>query len=374
MHSALGGLSFAPPPASLAQLPTAYSLCLGSINATAVFQGLVATAMAEPACLRAVAALSPVLADWTKGRPSPSDAKSHGDHGPTQHGKPHKSLPPDGSHPRDKWVPSELATVLAFTDAQAQAMCKALVDVVPCLEGALLPTLMTAVASETCCSPALAKVVDQFGSPAEVVLATLVRDAADVLCSTQSPGFDGQSSQTCAFAMAQSLLHAKVSLRRVAKSFLQLPTNQACSALVANVPFQLTNESELKAPMFTPPFVPSTCIKPLDTFVTWVSRWPWVQARWAPLFAPDDCLSSSSLWRARNNSKNTTKCLHIPQGFAETCSYTTTLNLFTGAMEAARTPEPTNASATPASVRQSSTAKLASSAALVCFFILLIFL
>ncbi|KDO30111.1 hypothetical protein SPRG_05303 [Saprolegnia parasitica CBS 223.65] len=274
-------------------LRTSYDRCLGSVDITALMNGLLGAATAEPTCQRAIADLVPMYSEyiWT----------SSGSSG-------------DGSAMDD---------ALDFTNAKAQKLCTTLLNVVPCLEKAIVPFVLKTINAGGCCTAALSDLATDFGAPIDVVVATLVRDLGNVLCSTQSPGFFNQGNQTCAYALAQSVLHAAVPVGRLVEAVAQLPTSEACKALVANAPFQMTQWRAM-TPLFTAPYLPSTCVQPIDALISGVARWPWIQTTdMSKMLSASSCLS---------NPEEASQCLHLASGFASTCTYTTSLQLFTQAL------------------------------------------
>ncbi|EQC35860.1 hypothetical protein SDRG_06610 [Saprolegnia diclina VS20] len=344
-------------------LSTSYATCIGSTDIKALSSGLLGAATAEPACLRAISDLMPLFSDWSSAPSHPKPSRF------TNNTLSHDSFSDKNeSSRRDDTIHHHpMVDALNFTNAKAQTLCAMLVNVVPCLEKAIMPFVLQTINAGGCCTAALNDVAAQFGASADVVVATLVRDLTNVFCSTQSPGFFSQGNQTCAYSFAQSALHAAAPLHRLFKAGVQLPTNEACSALVANDVFQLT-QSRAMTPLFTAPYVPSTCVQPIDALLSGVARWPWIQtsSMWSKVLGAGSCLP---------NPANASECFHLPSGFASTCTYTTKLEFFTEALGpmttmAPMTPAPTNATKTAVQQGSSSGGKTVSSVALIILSIL----
>ncbi|KAH9090743.1 hypothetical protein Ae201684P_006149 [Aphanomyces euteiches] len=178
-----------------------------------------------------------------------------------------------------------------------------------------------------------------------------LRNVADVLCSTQSPGFHGHSSQPCGYTFLSSVLAtADRNLQLLVLDILnslQIPNDQG--VLVARGASFTTTLNQTTS-LFAAPFVPDTCVQPVDTLFTWIRHFPVFQApvMGLPLFslfedgqcvpcgqllsafaqAWPDALSVDVLDMLERIITDSATCFHLANGYSTATSFTTKLSLF----------------------------------------------
>ncbi|KAH9109370.1 hypothetical protein LEN26_004191 [Aphanomyces euteiches] len=229
--------------------------------------------------------------------------------------------------------------------------CSPLNDVIPCLERVVLPTILPLASSQPCCASFFDTISTASGESPLDLISHGLRNVADVLCSTQSPGFHGHSSQPCGYTFLSSVLAtADRNLQLLVLDILnslQIPNDQG--VLVARGASFTTTLNQTTS-LFAAPFVPDTCVQPVDTLFTWIRHFPVFQApvMGLPLFslfedgqcvpggqllsafaqAWPDALSVDVLDMLERIITDSATCFHLANGYSTATSFTTKLSLF----------------------------------------------
>ncbi|KAF0708150.1 hypothetical protein DYB28_009795 [Aphanomyces astaci] len=250
-------------------------------------------------------------------------------------------------------VSSALVSVAGevLTDKVFEAICAPFVDVIPCLESVLLQTVMPLVTSQPCCSSVLSDVVRNFGAPLDVIVSNATRLVADVVCSTQSPGFYNQSSQTCAFTLLESFLAPTRKDPSVLFSntlnAMQVPNDQGVAAMSGKMFKGTLNIT--KPALFTAPFLPGSCVRPANSLLTWVRSFPILQESTyglplSQLFNDNSCLPGGPLMSIFTSGdspamlgmkamvRNNASCFHLANGYPTDGFDAPALTLFTSTL------------------------------------------
>ncbi|KAF0693756.1 Aste57867_15330 [Aphanomyces stellatus] len=255
MHQALRPYD---PANLLFQIPLAWSQCLASLNPDAILKQVLAVAETSPSCIRSMSALA--MLKW----------------------------------PRANW-----------TNTAYQSMCSPLVrSIVPCLKTGVLPAVFSPVLGSPCCVEMIHDFEDGVGDTPQVFLSNALEYAVNVVCSTQSPGFQGTANQTCGYALAKSFgtdSHSPIVSARVLTA-LQVPNNDTCNAALGN-PFTTTS-GVVNTTLFTTPDVPTSCVQPILDLVAYVRQWPVTAnaslagVHLADLFGDGTCVNGSLITTA----------------------------------------------------------------------------
>ncbi|KAF0693129.1 Aste57867_15875 [Aphanomyces stellatus] len=291
--------SFVPNVTTLvASFPPTWSSCLGSISPTSFMADIVPAMASQPSC----AALPAVLAA----------------------------------------PPSNTSTNLWASLNVSVDYCTATVQpVLPCINSVLLPAAVKQLNGNACCSAMVQDFKTAFGDAPDVFLTKLINMASDVICSTQSPGLNGAVSQTCGTAWTQSLTGGDVdaSVSTITSRLLtalQVPNNQACAAARGDA--FTTTTGQVVSTLFTKPYVPDSCIQPVDTLVSYMRSWPAYKTQGMPqLFENGQCIQGRDITKALGSystvyiqlgvTKNQLEgaCFHVANGGLGGCAFSTQL-------------------------------------------------
>jgi len=102
-------------------------------------------------------------------------------------------------------------------------------SVFPCAVDSILPwiTGLLGTRSGGCCDDLTTQIKGQLGDSIESTMKKLLQYVGNILCSTQSPGFDGTTTQTCGYSLISSFLAAgKGDWTNKFKAIMQIPISQ----------------------------------------------------------------------------------------------------------------------------------------------------
>ncbi|RQM31430.1 hypothetical protein B5M09_001273 [Aphanomyces astaci] len=253
-------------------LPTSLSTCVGSLDAATLMQAG-SVILETPTCFRAL--------DWltTLSQLTPSAA--------------------------GLLTPSFFDSLVSKDIAYFDALCAPMRDVLPCLRGALLPILMPVLASQPCCAALLDDSAAQFGVSFDTFVVDAINHVADVVCSTQTPGFN-DTYQPCGYTLLASVVATSSNrlqqLVWTVLNALQLPNDQGALAATGA---PITTTRNTSTTLFMAPMLPDACAIPLDIFLGWVRLLPIVTSTpvsadltLSALFEDDQCVPGGQLLQA----------------------------------------------------------------------------
>jgi len=195
----------------------------------------------------------------------------------------------------------------------------------PCAVDNILPWFTSLLNSRSggCCDDLTTQIKGQLGDSIEATLTKLLQYIGNILCSTQSPGFDGATTQTCGYSLISSFLAAgKGDWTNKFKAIMQIPNSQGCKA-VEGQSFVLT-DNKTTATLFKSNRLPSGCTAPISNCLSWMSNLPLITAmNMSSLLSNDNCYRINiSRWDLPFGAVlNGDMCLHIANGYSSTCQY-----------------------------------------------------
>ncbi|KAG7386513.1 hypothetical protein PHYPSEUDO_015613 [Phytophthora pseudosyringae] len=296
------------------------SSCLANMNGTALGQAL-ASSTAVDTCVAALEVLHVPLVQHAIGNFSAALGSS--DSGAT-----------------DAFVDG-----LALVDeAEVERVCSLYVDgVVPCLRSQLLPSLATlrSTATNGCCAAWESESVALFDYTLTGQYTKLAQLVGDVLCATQTPAFNGTSSQRCGFTFLQSSgeVANTSSADRAAALLgdLQVPTDQAC--LKAEGQAYNNTDGAIVDAVSSDQCTASGCVVALDRLATWIDGLPLAAnssesygVDLQSLFGSGQCVSGADVFPVIRDllpssivdvmsTYFSAACLHVPLKYADGCSF-----------------------------------------------------
>ncbi|CAK4151787.1 unnamed protein product [Aphanomyces euteiches] len=294
--------------------------CLGSINVSNIEKDMLTLVASEQSCARAALSLMPLYnAGASLSNPSQK-----------------RKLQIQSRNP-------SFQEMLNISDASVQSVCKPMLDIIPCIERAVIPYAMGLLNGSSCCSPVLTGVTNMTGEPLDRLVSRLLRRLANIACSTEAPGFG--VNQTCGFTLVKSFAVAMDSSKSFLEAFMQIPNDQGCSA-ISGLPFSSTTGANVSS-IFIKPFVPSVCAQPMDSLVQYIASFPFVQQitwkgiRLLDLLTNGKCIRGDTIalamefpsgspvteWVSRHF--NASQCYHIANGMDTCPSNGDKLQLFT---------------------------------------------
>ncbi|RHY69862.1 hypothetical protein DYB34_006389 [Aphanomyces astaci] len=318
------------PPDLVSELPSSWVGCLGTLNENTITADVTATFLAQPTCLAA----APYLIQLTKAFQSPTGGDL---------------APKNGNSTKDddniKVSSSYESYFLSFPDSDVQKICTPLTKSVPCLKAGILPAIFKQINSNPCCSAMVAEVKALTGETPDVLLANLVEKATDVVCTIQTPGFNGAANQTCGFSWVKSFTRGNtntsdasvVALTGRGLTALQIPNDQGCAAVNGNS-FTSTTGAAVTT-LFVKPNVPGSCAKPADALLSWVRKFPvltnatYSSIRLLDLFEDGKCVKGSLIANAVDiddhiyrdfgvsKANFNASCFHLSNGAFQTCAF-----------------------------------------------------
>ncbi|KAH9115400.1 hypothetical protein AeMF1_010561 [Aphanomyces euteiches] len=306
-------------------LPPYIGECLGSVNASFLLE-TISPSLREPACAKAYATAVTLQADVTVLTSSTSQ---------------------------------NISSSTVFS-----TVCTSLSDLVPCLDYSVFPSLLSVVANESCCSPLFDATTANFGSNLTALLTTFLHHVSDVICSTQS--FPNDAKQpTCGSTFVESFLAPAARdnpwvLLMNALNAIQIPNDQGVAAMSGFV-FRSTINTT-KPAIFTKPFLPDSCVQPVDTLLTWIRSFPLLKTPWfglypSQLFEDNDCMPGDVVLDLLGDSYHpfltgistliNGSCFHLANGYSQLLPTISKLNLFSTSRKLLTVPASTIATPQP---------------------------
>ncbi|ETW03690.1 hypothetical protein H310_05076 [Aphanomyces invadans] len=274
----------------LQQVPDTWLRCLGSINLDALSGALIATALAQPSCLATLA----IAENWFR----------------------------DISPMMSRTMPSTVGAWPAVTNSDVENLCQPMINVVlPCLANGIFPQVMNQVRANPCCADALTNGTAVLGISPDLFVLKVLNYTTDVVCATQTPGYDGTTNQTCGYAWFKSFTatdpvgNSSQIVERLISS-VQVPNDQGCAAVKGD-PFVATTGAFI-AQLFGKPFVPDACVNPVDNLLRYVRLIPGlVSVSWEG-FRPLDALEKGKCAREASMPGI---CVHLANGEYGSCPF-----------------------------------------------------
>ncbi|KAL3663663.1 hypothetical protein V7S43_011078 [Phytophthora oleae] len=322
-------------PASNFLISDAGSSCLAKMNGTALGQALVASTAVDT-CAAALEMLNVPLVQYAMG--NLSIALSSSDSGAT-----------------DAFIEG-LGLV---EEGEVEQMCSLYVSgFVPCLRSQLLPSLATlrSTAANGCCAAWESESVSLFDYTLTGQYTKMAQLLGDVLCATQTPAFNGTSSQRCGYTFLQSSgeVANTTSADRAAAllQHLQVPTDQAC--LKAEGEAYNDTDGNVVNAVSSDQYTTSGCVVALDRFATWIDALPLAAnssesygINLQSLFGSGQCVSGTDVFLVLQDflpssiadvvsSYFSNACLHVPMKYADGCSFSRPASLVDWNFEPAR--------------------------------------
>ncbi|KAK1935340.1 hypothetical protein P3T76_010565 [Phytophthora citrophthora] len=229
-------------------------------------------------------------------------------------------------------------------EGEVEQMCSLYVNgFVPCLRSQLLPSLATlrSTASNGCCAAWESESVSLFDYTLTGQYTKMAQLLGDVLCATQTPAFNGTSSQRCGYTFLQSSgeVANTTSADRAAALLqdLQVPTDQAC--LKAEGEAYTDTDGNAVEAVSSDQYTSSGCVVALDRFATWINALPLAANSsesygidLQSLFGSGKCVSGADVFPVLQDflpssivdvvsSYFSNSCLHVPMKYADGCSF-----------------------------------------------------
>ncbi|POM75293.1 Hypothetical protein PHPALM_7621 [Phytophthora palmivora] len=229
-------------------------------------------------------------------------------------------------------------------EGQVERMCSLYVEgFVPCLRSQLLPSLATlrSTSANGCCAAWERESVKLFDYTLTGQYTKIAQLVGDVLCATQTPAFNGTSSQKCGYTFLQSAgeVANTTSANRAAALLtdLQVPTDQAC--LKAEGEAYNNTDGVIVEAVSSDQYTTSGCVVALDRLATWINGLPLAGNSsesygidLQSLFGSGKCVSGADVFPVIQDffpssivdvvsSYFSNACLHVPVRYADGCSF-----------------------------------------------------
>ncbi|GMF49313.1 unnamed protein product [Phytophthora fragariaefolia] len=244
-------------------------------------------------------------------------------------------------------------------EGEVEQICSLYVDgFVPCLRSQLLPSLATlrSTSAGGCCAAWETESVSLFDYTITGQYSKMAQLLGDVFCATQTPAFNGTSSQRCGYTFLQSSgeLANTSSADRAAALLddLRVPTDQAC--LKAEGEAYTDSDGNAMAAVASGQYTASGCVAALDRIATWINGLPLADnssesygVDLKSLFGADKCVSGADVFPLIQgflpssivddaNTSFSNACLHVPMRYADGCSFSRPASLVDWNYEPAR--------------------------------------
>ncbi|ETP54872.1 hypothetical protein F442_00500 [Phytophthora nicotianae P10297] len=302
-------------------ISNAGSSCLASMNGTSLGQAM-ASSTAVDTCANALELLNVPLVQYAIGNFSIASSSS------------------------DSGAMDSFIEGLGLVDeSEVEQICSLYVDgFVPCLRSQLLPSLATlrSTASNGCCAAWESESVALFDYTITGQYTKMAQLLGDVLCATQTPAFNGTSSQRCGYTFLQSseVVANTTSANRAAALLkdLQVPTDQTC--LKAEGEAYTNTDGDIVEAVTSNQYTTSGCVVALDRLATWIDGLPLAAnssesygVDLQSLFGSGKCVSGADVFPLIQDflpssivdvvsTYFTNACLHVPIKYADGCSFT----------------------------------------------------
>ncbi|RLN50393.1 hypothetical protein BBJ29_000923 [Phytophthora kernoviae] len=229
-------------------------------------------------------------------------------------------------------------------EGDVEQMCSLYVDgLVPCLRSQLLPSLATlrSTSASGCCAAWEEESVALFDYTITGQYTKMAQLLGDVLCATQTPAFNGTSSQRCGYTFLESLgeVANTTSVDRAATLLedLQVPTDQAC--LKAEGEAYGDTGGNAVAAVSSGDYTTSGCVVALDRFATWINSLPLAGNSsesygidLQSLFGSGQCVGGADVSPVIQDffpdsatdfitTSFSGACIHVPIKYADSCSF-----------------------------------------------------
>ncbi|CAK4525185.1 unnamed protein product [Aphanomyces euteiches] len=267
-------------------LPQSWSSCIGSLDPDAIKSVVLKGFATQPTCLAA----GQILLSWFNGVPANTSTKV--------------------DIPSSNFTDDDSDDYYNFTNAELVSWCTPISDsVLPCVTGGVLSPVFDQITANPCCSAMVSEIKAAVGTSPKDFTNKLLNYATNIVCNTQTPGFNGAANQTCGYSWVQSFINGDSStLKSRILNALQVPNDQGCSAFQGNA-FRTTKGVSVSN-LFTKPIVPGSCVKPVDDLFGWVRQFPllsnltWDDVSIQALFADGKCVNGSAVNKAVLSSMN----------------------------------------------------------------------
>lgn len=320
---------------SIDLLPQSWSTCLGSLDPSALASAITTAFATEPTCLAAAPILLPLILGTNDQDNSKYNATTVNDTLSTMN---------DESKHLDHHHKDKMFMWSNFTDESVTQLCSPLTSsILPCIQTGILGPIMKQINATTCCSTMVNEFTLQFGQTIESFSSQLLKLASDVICSTQTPGFNGTANQTCGYSWVKSYSQDMASQRNRSALFdrvmttLQVPNEQSCDAAKGN---SFTTTTGANTTLFSKPIVPGSCAKTVDNLLGWIRSFPvmsnasWGSLRVLDLFEDGKCVNGSTMTQTIGRDADLLlseldfsktqvddMCFHLANGGLQTCAF-----------------------------------------------------
>ncbi|RHY29054.1 hypothetical protein DYB32_005488 [Aphanomyces invadans] len=309
----------------LSMLPKSWLGCIGSVNANTLVSDVMSAMVVEPTCLVAAPYLLPLLGDG-KSKNSTNAGKNETNDDDDNHWSSYKSY------------------IFNFPDSDVQKVCTPLTKSMACLKAGIVPAVFKQINTNPCCTAMVADIKAFTGEAPDMLVTSFVEKVSDVVCTIQTPGFNGTANQTCGYSWVKSFTQgiSEASKESTAEligrvdTALQIPNDQGCAAVNGN-PFTSTTGASVST-LFVKPIVPGSCAKSADALLSWVRKFPALPnvtfgpIRALDLFEDKKCVKGSDIAAVigveylfgNSNIKPSdfnSSCYHLSNGGFQTCSF-----------------------------------------------------
>ncbi|KAE8891630.1 hypothetical protein PF005_g15838 [Phytophthora fragariae] len=300
------------------------SSCLANMNGTALGQALAASSAVDT-CANALALLNVPLVQDAMGNLSVSLSSSNSDS-------------------KDSATDAFIEGLRLVDEEQVEQICALYVDgFVPCLRSQLLPSLATlrSTSAGGCCAAWEAESVSLVDYTITGQYSKAAQLLGDVFCATQTPAFNGSSSQRCGYTFLQSsgeLANTTAADRAAALlEDLRVPRDQACHKAEG----EAYNDSDgnAVAAVSSDQYTASGCVVALDRIATWIDGRPLADNSsesygidLQSLFGAGKCVNGADVFPVIQDflpssivdamsASFSDACLHVPMKYADGCSF-----------------------------------------------------
>ncbi|KAG6952669.1 hypothetical protein JG688_00013175 [Phytophthora aleatoria] len=301
-------------------ISNAGSSCLANMNGTTLGQAM-ASSTAVDTCANALEMLNVPLVQYAIGNFS-------------------IALSSSGSGAMDSFIEG-LGLV---EEGDVEQICSLYVDgFVPCLRSQLLPSLATlrSTAANGCCAAWESESVSLFDYTITGQYTKMAQLLGDVFCATQTPAFNGTSSQRCGYTFLQSsgeVANTTSAIRAAALlEDVQVPSDQAC--LKAEGEAYNNTDGNIVEAVASDQYTTSGCVVALDRLATWIDGLPLADNSsesygidLQSLFGSGKCVNGADVFPLIQDFLPSSivdgvatyfsdACLHVPMKYADGCSF-----------------------------------------------------
>ena len=167
-------------------------------------------------------------------------------------------------------------------------------DVLTCLTEAV-PTLMDHLKTKSngCCEAFFKDAEIMFGKSLEDVILSVASKLMDVACSVQTPGFNENDSQTCAYTFYHALKATLTQDPLQLLGMFQLTNANACDAYNGEMFLGGIFDQDIALGDKMTNFVMGSCAVPIDNLLSELASFPFFQSDslWSKLFAENQVVT-----------------------------------------------------------------------------------